>query len=89
MFSRLNSVESGFPGKGTGEEVSGRDTGSSLTVVLALILYVRTIHKFLFEESVQLFKEMFPCFKSERNPILEGFNVTLRLWICNKDFLRT
>ena len=44
-------MESGFPGKGTEEEVSGWDTGSSLTV--ALVLYVRTIHKFLFEESVQ------------------------------------
>lgn len=87
MFSKLNFVESGFPGKGTEEEVSGWDTGSSLTV--ALVLYVRTIHKFLFEESVQLFKEMFPCFKSECNPILEGFNGTLRLWICNKDFTRT
>lgn len=55
-------MESGVPGKGTGEEVSGWDTGSSFTVALVLVLYVGTIHKFLFEESVQLFKEMFPCF---------------------------
>lgn len=48
----------------------GGTRNSSLTV--ALVLYVRTIPKFLFEESVQLFKEMFPCFKSECNPILEG-----------------
>ena len=89
MFSKLNFVESGFPGKGTGEEVSGWDAGSSFTVALVLVLYVRSIHKFLFEESVPLFKEMFPCFKSEHNPILEGFNGTLSLWICNKDFLRT
>ena len=62
MFFKLNSMESGVPGKGTGEEVSGWDTGSSFTVALVLVLYVGTIHKFLFEESVQLFKEMFPCF---------------------------
>ena len=52
MFFKLNSMESGFPGIWTGEEVSGWDTGSSFTVALVLVLYVRSIHKFLFEESV-------------------------------------
>ena len=82
-------MESGFLREQAREEVSGWDIGSYLTVALMLVLYVGTIHKFLFEESVQLFKEMFLLFKSECNPVLECFSGTLRLLFCNKDFLRT
>lgn len=52
-------MESGFPGEQAREEVSGWDIGSYLIVALVLALYVGTIRKFLFEESVQLYKEMF------------------------------